>query len=431
MAPDVLLDILADRVSATRAQGDWEASERCLSDVLLAARATGRVDREVDALLALASVRFWTDRAGCLRTAEEAHALADARGDPDTRTHARGYKAHLHLNLVGWDEEEAAACDRALLAARTDDDDSRLPFHLVRSVWLACLRSQYVTAESLAVEACVKARSAGDASEYLLALFWRAWAALHQGRWDDVLTCVEEGVRRSEEDAHRLWACLFTLMRAHLLLEVGHLPEAEEMVDAVLAVVDQDPNGIGQSGFLGRILRARIQVRSGRPEEASATLLALDAQISTPTSYLDTILELPLDLARAEVASALHRPADATSLATELLHRAQGPGERTYAGLAYALLATLHHTAGDHRAASHAIASALTLCDSPDGPCPLALLSLSRVPNAPPSLLDTATRLRASLAVTLRSAPELVQAWTDPTLPPSVAAPPAPSEQAS
>src|SRR5204863_8705432 len=110
---------------------------------------------------------------------------------------------------------------------------------------------------SEAVDACDQgaglALDAGDAFEWLLATFFRAWALLHAGRWAEMRETLERGLAMAEKNGHRSWSMLYRLERAQLASAAFDFEAAEAQAREVLAEARASPEPTGQILFHGLI----------------------------------------------------------------------------------------------------------------------------------------------------------------------------------
>lgn len=328
---------------AHRATGDFAAAgqefERLRREAVVATHAA----KEVEACLLIASVRFWSDPAAALAAVDEAVALAERTSDDVLRHHAAGYRGHLVLNLVGSDDSAARACDEAVQTMRENADQRRLAFHLTRSVWLDCCRGRYDAAVAAAGEAASLNLEIGNAFDYLLTMFWWSWAELHAGRWGEASRVIDEGLSLSDRSAHRSWACLFAILKAQLLCDVGLTEEACDLCGAAVAAGAEVGEGAGQIRDHGAIVQGLAAARVGDTDRAHELVQAVEERLADAPSALDRILLLPLLRVRCLVSSA-REDGTLAAAAGELVERAEELGESGYAELGRAFAARAQST---------------------------------------------------------------------------------------
>lgn len=333
---------------ARRAMGDMEGSAAAFDALVDTARELGKVEARVHGLLYLASALYWIDRERCLVTVDRALEAAGQLEDAGLRARARGYCAHWNSNLRGFELQHVRASEEAVDAARKSGDPKVIALHVVRLAYARFLQSRYAEATALCDEGRAVALAAGDAYEWLLALFFRAWATLHSGAWSECAATLDEGLAMAEKNEHRSWAMLLRIVRAQLAAASCDFDAARRACEAVLAQAGSQTEGTGQVGFHGSIVLAQAQLGDGRAREARAALAQVDARLSARGSLMDWMLHLPLEAAHAECALAFDELELAAQHALRLATRAAQSGERTYLALAHELHARVAHARGAH-----------------------------------------------------------------------------------
>jgi DNA-binding winged helix-turn-helix (wHTH) protein len=355
-----------------RSMGDMDGSAEAFEALVATAREHGRHEAQARGLLYLASALFWVDRQRCLVAVDRALECCTRLSDELLVAHVRGYCGHWNLNLRGFEREHVRAGEHAVeVLARTGDPKLR-GLHVVRLAYARFLEARYAEA----VEACDQgarlALEAGDAFEWLLATFFRAWALLHAGRFAEMRETIERGLAMAEKNGHRSWSMLYRLERAQLANAAGDCAAGEALASAVLAEARATPEPTGQILFHGWIALAQGQIGLGRWTEARATLAEIEQRLARTSSLMDWMLYLPLRVCDAELRLAANDLAGAELGAEDLAARALQSGERTYQALALDLRARLALARGERAEARETLARALAMTSA--GDLPLARL---------------------------------------------------------
>jgi DNA-binding winged helix-turn-helix (wHTH) protein len=378
---DASLRVLEALGSVRRSMGDMDGSAEAFEGLVATAREHGRHDAHARGLLYLASALFWVDRQRCLaavdRALETCARIAQVSSSDELLVaHVRGYCGHWNLNLRGFEREHVLASERALEAVERGGDPKLRSLHLVRLAYARFLESRYAEAVEACDQGAELALVAGDAFEWLLATFFRAWALLHAGRWAEMDETLEQGLAMAEKNGHRSWSMLFSLERAQLASAALDFERALGLAREVLSEAQASPEPTGQIRFHGWIALAQALVGLSRLGEARATLDELERELARKSGLMDWMLYLPLLACEAECRLGEHDLDGARSRADELAARAQQSGERTYQVLALDLHARIARAGGERDAAYEALASALALGEAHD--LPLARLRALR-----------------------------------------------------
>src|SRR5262245_11469285 len=375
--------------------GDMDGSAEAFEALVERAREHGRGEHHVRGLLYLASALFWVDHARCLAAVDRAVEASERVEDELLRAHALGYCGHWNLNLRGFAREHVHACERAVNVARCAGDARILGLHVVRLAYARFLEARYAEAVAACDEGFELALDAGDAFEWLLATFFRAWALLHARRWAELLETLASGLSMAEKNGHRSWSMLFRLERAQLASAAHDFERARSLAAEVLAQATESPEPTGQIRFHGRIALAEALVGLTRFAEAEAVLAEIERGLAEKKCLMDWMLYLPLRLCEAECDLALHDLAGARAATEDLAARAGQSGERTYEARALDLSARIALHAGEDAEARSALERALTLTEEHD--LPLARLRVLRTALS----LDRRHHLRVRQAQTL------------------------------
>ena len=373
---DAELEALEALGLVRRSMGDMSGSVEAFEALVAGAREHGRTERSVRGLLYLASALFWVDRRRCLAAIDRAAEASRRVSDELLRAHVLGSCGHWNLNLRGFERAHVEACEHAVEAARRARDARILGQHVVRLSYARFLEARYDEAVAACDEGFELALAAGDAFEWLLATFFRAWALLHAGRWAELGTTLESGLELARKNGHRSWTMLFSLERAQLAHAALDFERARELAAGVLSEAGESPEPTGQILFHGRIVLAQALTGLARFEEARAELEEVERGLAQAGSLMDWMLYLPLCLCAAECRLALGDLSGARASAADRAARAHLSGELTYAALALELEARIAHARREPAAARAALARALEASEARD--LPLARLRVLR-----------------------------------------------------
>ncbi|MBI3847594.1 MAG: AAA family ATPase [Planctomycetes bacterium] len=338
---DVRMDVLEQLGLIRRAMGDMLGSAGDFEALAACARERGKKDREVKALLYLPSVFYWVDRKRCLGSVDRVATLGRDLPDELLRAHTRGFCGHWNLHLRGWRAEDARACAEAIDAAENANDRALLSLHLVRYTFAQSLQAQYEPACRTAERGEKLALEVGDAFDYILSNFLRAWALRHLGRWGEMLEIVQRGVDMAEKNGHASWATLFRLELAHLHVEAFAFQQARELCEPVLEGARESHGTNGQILFHSLVMLGWAHLGLRSYEAAGRCFGEVERSIERDRSSVDWIIHFPLYDGLARYGLALGDVARARRAAQRLCELAEEPGERTYQALGHRTLAEI------------------------------------------------------------------------------------------
>lgn len=368
--------LLLDRGHVQRSSGDMRGASDSWAALAANARDACDSDAEIRALLLLASSQFWLDRTACLDVVERARSIAHQARDPVLTAHAQGWCAHWNLTLRGWSDESAAMTTRAIevLREREREDEGGssdlLGLHLVRSTYMHMLCSDYAAATAASEEGTRLALERGDAFDYMLGYFLRAWAQLHAGNWSDLLACLSFGQRIARKNGHALWDHLFGLIEAQLRAHAFDFERASELGALAIDYADRHPEEAGQLRFHGKIAVAHAALGLGQLDSAAAALENVEVAIAQHPHEVDWMLHLPLRQARSRLCIVRGETELAIEEARSLHELAATSGERSYIVFAAVLMAEANIARGELGEAQRALGGVDAICD--DSQTPLA-----------------------------------------------------------
>lgn len=389
------LQLLEDCGHIRRSMADMLGAAEDFSKLLTYAQEWGLVDWEIAASLHLATVMSWIDRERCLTVVSEIHNRCDSMENSLTKAYARGWCGYWNLLWRHWDEPDAEACAAAVAAARRAGQREQLSPLLGRYSFFQSLRSDYRAAGETAAEGLQLALETGDASEYLLTLFFRAWALLHKGEWDTLYQLLhDDGLRMAEKNEHHLWILLFQLQLAGLAEEAFSFEIARELSER--AVVQATRSDLPYGRLLGSIRMGFAQLGSGQLQPAYDCFRTSAEWLARERVLMDWILKIPLHLglSRYWLASGDYR--QASEEAATVCSLAAVPGERSYMALGHNTLAEIAVAEHDQQQAQNELKRAM------------AVLEGAEVPLAQWRVYATA----AELADSLGNHAEAEQYWT-------------------
>jgi DNA-binding winged helix-turn-helix (wHTH) protein len=373
---DASLRVLEALGLVRRSMGDMDGSAEAFEGLVATAREHGRHEAQARGLLYLASALFWVDRQRCLAAVDRALETCARIADELLVAHVRGYCGHWNLNLRGFAPEHVRAGEAALEAVERSGDPKLRALHVVRLAYARFLEARYAEAVQACDQGAELALVAGDAFEWLVATFFRAWALLHAGRWAEMDATLERGLAMAEKNGHRSWSMLFSLERGQLAGAALDFERAHALAREVLAEAQVSPEPTGQILFHGWIVEAQALVGQSRLTEARASLDQLEHGLAQKSGLMDWMLYLPLLACEAECRLGARDLAGAEARAEDLAARARQSGERTYQALALDLRARIAHARGASAPAREALGSALALTEEHD--LPLARLRALR-----------------------------------------------------
>jgi DNA-binding winged helix-turn-helix (wHTH) protein len=363
---DASLRVLEALGLVRRSMGDMDGSAEAFEGLVATAREHGRQEAQARGLLYLASALFWVDRQRCLTAVDRALETCARVADELLVAHVRGYCGHWNLNLRGFEREHVRAGERALEVVEKSGDPKLRGLHLVRLAYARFLESRYAEAVQACDQGAELALVAGDAFEWLLATFFRAWALLHAGRWSEMNETLERGLAMAEKNGHRSWSMLYRLERGQLANAALDFARAHALASEVLAEAQTSPEPTGQILFHGWIVLAQALVGLARLAEARATLDELECGLAQRNGLMDWMLYLPLRTCEAECRLGERDLDGARASAEDLAARARQSGERTYQAFALELFARIAHAGGERGPARDTLRRALALSAESD-----------------------------------------------------------------
>lgn len=366
----VSVDLLEQRGRVYRSIGQMSNAVQDFTLMMTCAQQLERVDRQVWALLLVASAQFWISRQRCLQAVDQATALSEQIDEELLRARLRGYCGHWSLNLRGWCDEDAQAFITGLAAARQANDPSWLSLYAARESYFECMRSNYPAAGRAAAAAMRLAVEAGEAFDYMLAKFFGAWAQLHGGQWGQMRRSLQRGIQMAERNGHTVWALLFRVALAWLCQEGFDFDQAQALYESALRHARTSPQESGQLLFKSLIVAGLTHMGLEQYDRASACFSEIMARQRDERWVMDWILNMPAYYGLGECQFRQGDLDQARETAQRLCELASLAPERTYLALGHRLLAEMAMNTHDWPQAEVELTRALALLD--DVPAPLA-----------------------------------------------------------
>jgi len=396
-----------------RSVGDMRSAADDFHSMVTLAKSNNRLDTATRALLYRASVLSWLDRNECLAASEEALQLSLKIEDELLRAHARGYCAYWRFLYTEWSKEDMASSQQAIKAAERAGNKGLLSIHVGRHSYFQCLTSNYDEAIRTADHGIALAIEVGEFFDHAMTQFFKGWALLHSGRWDELLLLIKEADHLADRNGHYLWKTLFSLELAWLHSLCGSLAEAESLCRQALEHVKQ--TGHPYAHLMASTLLGQVLLSQGDVDRGLSTLLDVVERTSNQRVLMDWIWELPLRLGLAGAWLHQRKFENARQNAERALRIAEQPRERTYMALAYVMLADIRYEEGNLAAAERHAENAIELVENSALPIAaervyLVVAKLRQGQNEAKGAnqwLKRAREVRKQLAHSLRSVPGL------------------------
>jgi DNA-binding winged helix-turn-helix (wHTH) protein len=338
--PDVEANALRPAVQehiglVRRSMGDMGSAAADFIALAEWARDRGDAAWEAKALLYLASAHAWVDAQRALAASDRALALCQTITDPLVRAHVRGYAGYWRFTAHGWREEDARACAEAVEAMRAAGDRMLLAQHLLRLSSFQCARTEYRAACRSAEESLALAIEVGNAYDCLSSQYFRGRALFLLGDWGTELTTLRDALAMADLNGHRGWAQNFRLELAGLHIAAHDFAGAAALAEEEHA--RSSPLGHQTSKRFSELILALAWLGRGEFERARKVFRARLAAATAPQTIC-RLGRVRAHLGLAEAAIAVEDWPAAREHAGRLRELAGASGERTYLGLACALL---------------------------------------------------------------------------------------------
>jgi hypothetical protein len=239
------------------------------------------------------------------------------------------------------------------------EDPSRRSTVLARGAYGRLLQSDYRGALDAAQTGADLALVYGDAFGRLVAQFFRVWAAIMAGVWEEANRSCQDSLREAERNEHRQWHLLFRALDAWILREAGDPHASVGLARRALDAAHDIAFPFGQ--LLAQLQLGVSLSESGDVGAAVATLEDLDRRLGQERLLMDWVWRMPLDLELADLWRAGGQAAAAEARARAVCTTASLSGERTWLALGRAALAESLADQGLREDAGREMSLALTL----------------------------------------------------------------------
>ena len=342
--------LLRERGAARRAMDDSEGAAADFERAAACARQAGRIEWEVDALLKLSAVLFWTHSARSLEVAERAVELSLGVADPLLQKHARGYCASRRIRLAGWAMDDFEACAQAAQAARDAGHAEFLGLAVMHLSFFETFRSRERDACRAADDGMRIALESGDSFLYISCQYFKSWALLHLGQWGDALSLVNESILLAERNGHGTATTLLRVMQARIYAQAFDFAAARRICQQTLVRARE-----GSPRFLTLTVLGDAHLALGELDLALDCFNEVIERSQAGPLRLDWIFRLPLYLGRSAMWLKRGEYDRARQDALELCQLAGQSGQRTYFALAWRQLAAIALAENDPRQAEREI----------------------------------------------------------------------------
>jgi DNA-binding winged helix-turn-helix (wHTH) protein len=291
------IELLLARGSTRRVAG--EMAEAAVDFSAAAERAARRGDAalEVRARLLVASALSWLDLPRCIDAVAAARRALRSIADADERTLVFGKLAYWDLLFDGNDRGGLEASEAALSLARSKGDRAAEAEHTVRHAFLLCAAGAVEEAARLARSGAALCQAVDNAFDPMVASFVEVLALRQtpdRARFDAVL---DDARKHAEQNGHRAFALLFTLLSIWRDLDDGDAARARPALEQALR--DARALAHGLSERLALSLAARL---AGMQDDAPRRA-ALDAELASLSRERRVLLQWIADVARASPAA--------------------------------------------------------------------------------------------------------------------------------
>ena len=260
---------LSEEIAQTlRSSGDVQRAAEAYESV---AEAAVTPDQAAEAWLLAAGARSWLGRQECTANVDRAVALVPSITDPSTVAHVEGSAAYWRLLWDGWDANGRSECERALHLAEEHGHANHALGHRARLAFFLTLEGEYDAAAAAAEAAHEEAIALGDASESMLAHFYRGLALLQGGRLDEARAHTTRARDEAVRNGHAPWSLLFGTQLAWIAAEQGE-PEALSLAEA--SVKSAQPLGHDFIPAFAQVVAGLAAVAGGDESQARARLEA-------------------------------------------------------------------------------------------------------------------------------------------------------------
>jgi DNA-binding winged helix-turn-helix (wHTH) protein len=358
-------NLLRQRSWALRSAGDLAGSVRDLEEMIACAAAAGQLRHEVNGLLAVSRFCLHADRRMCLRASNEALAKSEALEDDAFKALVQGSSASTNLWLKGWQEQDAALCEKALRATADARDHSTLIRRYGIEGILECLRSRYEECRRAGTDGKRLAQEVGDVYIFVLFNVMESTALIHLGQWRRLQRETTAALTLAERNANSPAIALCRLTLAWLHVEAMDFHGARDLCESVdQAVLEENPFAF----FFQRAVLAKAYVGLNEPQRARQQFDDVMQRLSSDDIMMDYTIYAQLHHCLCEYSLQVGDIGQARASATKLYEYVAPAPDRNHLAQAQGLLTRVALAAGDLQEAKTELSRALSTLGDADLP---------------------------------------------------------------
>jgi DNA-binding winged helix-turn-helix (wHTH) protein/tetratricopeptide (TPR) repeat protein len=367
-APDRLgsrIVLLRQRSLALRSCGDLAGSVRDLKELIACARQSGKLQQEINGLLAVSQFCLYTDRRVCLQATEDALARSRALDDGAFKVLVQGAIASINLSLKGWREQDAALCTKAMELSADARDHGTLIRHCVMEGTLDFWRSRYQECRRSGTQGKRLAREAGDIYVFALLNILESIALIHLGEWRELQQETTTALELAEKNANKPASALCRLTLAWLHAEAMDFDEALglcERVDDKILKEDQ------RAYFFHRAVLAKAFMGLGRPQQVRKQFEDIWRRMEEGDAPLDFAISMEVYHSLGEFYLQIGDLAQAKKWVNQLHDYVAPAPDHNHLAQAYELFARIAFAKGDRSEALTQLSRALSIVETDDFP---------------------------------------------------------------
>jgi DNA-binding winged helix-turn-helix (wHTH) protein len=259
------IELLLARGSCRRAAGEMAAAAADYDEAARLAVALRDRTLEMRARLLVASATSWIDFDRCRAAVDAARELLAEIADEGERVLARGLLAYWDLLIDG----EPRGLEPSRLAAeqaRASGDAGLAGEHLVRHAFLLFASGDAAAAAAAARRGRDLCQNDDDRFDPMVGAFIEALALRESTRRDRFDEVLGEARRHAEQNGHRAFALLFSLLSCWRDLDDGELEAPAQRLPAALAEARELRHGLSEQ--LALALLERWRSKTGAPPRA-------------------------------------------------------------------------------------------------------------------------------------------------------------------
>ena len=349
--------LLRQRSWARRSAGDLAGSVRDLEEIIACAADAGQLRHEVNGLLAVSRFCLHADRRMCLRASNEALAKSEALEDDAFKALVQGSSASINLWLKGWQEQDAALCEKALrVTADARDHGTLIRRYGIEGI-LECLRSRYEECRRSGTDGKKLAQEVGDVYIFVLFNVMESTALIHLGQWQRLQRETIAALALAERNANRPAITLCRLTLAWLHVEAMDFHGARDLCEGVdQAVLEENPFAF----FFQRAVLAKAFVGLNEPQRARQQFDDVMQRLNSDGIMMDYTIYAQLHHCLCEYSLQVGDIAQARTSATKLYEYVAPAPDRNHLAQAHGLLSRIALAAGDLEEARAELSRALS-----------------------------------------------------------------------